>query len=520
MATHASKQLIDELVHQFKDPYAFYRELIQNSIDAGAQRIEVRLSFHPTASQGLATAQVADWGEGMNRDVIERYLLTKFRSAKANDLTKIGKFGIGFVSLFAAEPDAVTVDTGRDGEYWRVLFDAEKRYRLIALAQPVEGTSVTLHKTMTAKAYDALVARSLEAVKTWCRHSEVEVLFAAGPAGGGPAPEPTPIREPLRIDGPFQIEHREDGTHLVLGPPWKTPAITGFYNRGLTLLETTEPFVEGVAVKVVSKHLEHTLTRDSVRKDEGWAYVKKLATSLAKGALMKALPEALKSAAARPDGARDFATLWSFAAPRLPRHALHLRAPKGGALPFRQVAKATRATTSLAISVERTPLVERLLAHGFPVAEGAVGSDVVESLEPYLGASGHALAGGLYTCAVPPDGVLPGLDAALRPLLEQLGVRTSQLAVATLLGANETRPFARIEAIGRPLLRDAASSSPFAWRGPPVLCFNRSHDGVAAALGLFTTVPKLAALLLARVVAVQRPWRRGADEALIEWALS
>ena len=39
----------------------------------------------------------------MDRATIEGYL-TLFRSTKEDDLTKIGKFGISFVSLFAMEP--------------------------------------------------------------------------------------------------------------------------------------------------------------------------------------------------------------------------------------------------------------------------------------------------------------------------------------------------------------------------------------------------------------------------------
>lgn len=44
---------VEELVHQFTDPFAFYRELIQNSIDAGSTRIEVSLSYRPAAKQAL-----------------------------------------------------------------------------------------------------------------------------------------------------------------------------------------------------------------------------------------------------------------------------------------------------------------------------------------------------------------------------------------------------------------------------------------------------------------------------------
>ena len=38
-------EILDELVHQFADPVSCFRELIQNSIDAGTSEIEINFSF-------------------------------------------------------------------------------------------------------------------------------------------------------------------------------------------------------------------------------------------------------------------------------------------------------------------------------------------------------------------------------------------------------------------------------------------------------------------------------------------
>src|SRR5205814_10610256 len=104
-------------------------------------------------------------------------LLTKFRSSKENDLTKSGKFGIGFVSLFACAPDMVVVETGRDAESWRVVFKADRSYELFKLDAPVEGTSVALHKSMTSGDYDNFATRSFQSVRRWCRHSNSDVTW-------------------------------------------------------------------------------------------------------------------------------------------------------------------------------------------------------------------------------------------------------------------------------------------------------------------------------------------------------
>src|SRR5262245_31473322 len=155
------------------------------------------------------TSTVQDWGEGMNRRIIEDYLITKFRSSKENDLTKIGKYGIGFVSVFALLPDAVTVDTGRDGESWRVLFKKDKSYELLKPPEPFEGTRVTLHRQATAAEYEEHVEKTRAAVTRWCRHSEVDVTFAAGGADDKPPGGALTVHEPVRVDAPFQVEHQE-----------------------------------------------------------------------------------------------------------------------------------------------------------------------------------------------------------------------------------------------------------------------------------------------------------------------
>ena len=114
---------LDELVNQFADPMSFFRELIQNALDAGSQEVEVTVDYEAgkTDEDGVIVVHVDDFGEGMDRAIIDTKLTRLFSSAKDGDMTKIGKFGIGFVSVFAIEPDAVCVDTSRGGEHWRVL---------------------------------------------------------------------------------------------------------------------------------------------------------------------------------------------------------------------------------------------------------------------------------------------------------------------------------------------------------------------------------------------------------------
>ncbi len=513
--------LVEELVHQFTDPFAFYRELIQNSIDAGSTRIEVTLAYRPGPQTGLGLITVADWGEGMNRDLIENYLVTKFRSTKEHDLTKIGKFGIGFVSIFACAPDAVTVETGRDGEAWRVLFRADTTWELLKLSEPVEGTRVTLHKEMTGPAWEEFVARSREALGRWCRHSDVDVVFAAGRADGAAPPPHAPVREPLLVNAPFQVEHVEDGTHIIAGPAREAPAPTGLYNRGLTLLETTEPMVPGVALKIVSRYLEHTLTRDNVRRDRHFSKALALARALVEGALLRQLPAELEAAAARRDGADDWATLFRFALPRLKPAQLSYRLCGGGAVGRDAVVRAAK-QGPLPFATTRSLVVDRLLAAQVPVLELRPGAALADLVLGSLKLDGAVEADTHFTYAAPPETPTPrAFAAALLELLTRAGARVQQVEVSTVRGAAHAEPLVLLRALGRPQAFAEAVASPFARGAPPVLCLNPGHAALAAAVPLFDRAPRLAALLVARLVLV-RHGRLDAptDAALTAWGLT
>ena len=67
----------------------------------------------------------------MTRAIVEGPLLTLFESSKESDSTKIGKYGIGFVSVFAIEPDrASTCARGAANEAWVVRLFGDHSFEL------------------------------------------------------------------------------------------------------------------------------------------------------------------------------------------------------------------------------------------------------------------------------------------------------------------------------------------------------------------------------------------------------
>lgn len=97
--------------------WAFFREFIQNSIDAGADNIHIDIDRAPS---GEARVRVRDNGCGMTRDVLENVLLVGGGSLKPNGA--VGGFGYAKSLLYFAH-DSYTIITndlivrGSGGDY-------------------------------------------------------------------------------------------------------------------------------------------------------------------------------------------------------------------------------------------------------------------------------------------------------------------------------------------------------------------------------------------------------------------
>ena len=88
-------------------------------------------------------------------------------------------------------------------------------------------------------------------------------------------------------------------------------------------------------------------------------------------------------------------------------------------------------------------------------------------------------------------------------------------------GAAAKLPFVLLDALSRPVPQDVAQGSPFARRAPALLCFNLEHEAIAKAAPLFSRAPRLAAVLMARLVLVKNARLDASrDEALTKWALT
>jgi hypothetical protein len=370
---------LDDLVNQFADPMSFFRELIQNSLDAGSGEVDIEIEFEPTSADPNAGAMiviVTDYGEGMDRAIIDTQLTRLFSSSKDGDMTKIGKFGIGFVSVFAIEPEAVCVDTARSGEAWRVLFDRARNFKLLRLDQAIEGTTVRLIKNTTRADYEAFVIRAKQVVRYWCGHAQGEVRFAG-----------EVLSQPFGLDAAIVVEYKDDFSTIFIGHRSDAATLHAFFNGGLTLVQADHNHgsaiteLVGITFKVSSRYLEHTLTRDDVIKDGHFSKVVSRLHDLTRGQLRERVFAQLDAAVRAMSGESGpnaeqlqilyGAALWHLRDNKgLSRQLAKLacaRSPSGKIWTWAELRDAAENEHELLFSSTRTPLSDAVEQLGGPV---------------------------------------------------------------------------------------------------------------------------------------------------------
>lgn len=527
-ASEAVHDAIHQMVRQFADPMAWLRELVQNALDAGASAISVHLDYQPdrVSDRGALLASVTDDGHGMDQDTIERSLVVLFRSTKDRDPTKIGKFGVGFFSVFGAGPSIVTVDSGRADapEALRLSFRPDFTYELEAIP-PRRGTTVTLTLQRSAAQASEFAERSLAALSRWCPHVAAPLQLSTHgiPAGD----RDVRIDRPFDIEGPVTLTHRVDA-RTVLALAVDPVASVAFYNRGILLHETTDTPLPGVRWKIDAHDLHHTVSRDNVRRDAAFARAQQLAAELARTALRERFVAAFAAAASRSASARhakqpspDAALLAAWA--RLALDAPFKLKPAEVAWPLAHplASDPSKVTASFApgilqrperrYAVEPSALTAALARKDIPVVDIGVAGPGAEALLALLRAHHHedrvVPVDARYLLARPlhANDLVPHarkLLEALRPLLPALGLR--EVFLGTIDGYGRDRAFAAFAHDPRAteFLLDATRDEPFSLEEGRALLLHVTHSRVAAAVDAARSDPALAALALLRAVAL------------------
>ncbi|MEM9453234.1 MAG: transglutaminase domain-containing protein [Myxococcota bacterium] len=129
------------------DPWIFVRELLQNSRDAGANRVTFTVGESERPEGTVEWVACYDDGEGMTFEHARRYLFALYASSKEDRKNQAGKFGVGFWSILRFDPQAIIIRSyPRNGEPWTIRLDGalERAEHLEPPTRP--GTEIVLEK--------------------------------------------------------------------------------------------------------------------------------------------------------------------------------------------------------------------------------------------------------------------------------------------------------------------------------------------------------------------------------------
>jgi hypothetical protein len=396
-----------------------------------------------------------------------------------------------------------------------VLFDARRRFKLLRLEQPVDGTKIQILKAMTRAEHEDFAARARETLRYWCKHTRGEVRFGS-----------ELVNEPFGLPAPCRAERNDGFSHVVVGHPLDRRPFYGLYNSGLTLMEGGGEYFDAIAFKASSPHLEHTLTRDNVIRDKGYERVIDTVRDLVHDDLCRRVYALLDEELRRPtpSATRDYlyrCALW---------HALHtpdLTGKVGGrpvfATPSGPMVSVVRARQPHAgdvvlLASVRSPLSDAAQAAGLTVivgpAEGPVRelADLLAPRDVEVALLEQAYALPLRARDDAEASRWAPLRAATRRLLDAWGGKVSGVELGHFAypgsGIGEEIAITQAESSHSPLRGEFGQLTPageldhigqgFLSRGR-VLVVNADHPTVKSLLRLAGSEPEFAAYLLVKL---------------------
>jgi len=123
------------------DAWIFVRELLQNSRDAGAARVDLEVE----RSAGVDRFVCRDDGCGMTFEHAREFLFTLYASSKRGEVETAGRFGIGFWSVLRFNPDQVLIrSTPNDGDAWELRLSGDLEEIERGGSSVTQGTEIEL----------------------------------------------------------------------------------------------------------------------------------------------------------------------------------------------------------------------------------------------------------------------------------------------------------------------------------------------------------------------------------------
>ncbi len=507
--------IASDIIAQFADTLAFLRELVQNSMDAETPRIDV--SIRHDESRQVVVVAVKDQGIGMSRQILEEQLLVLFRSTKEQDDEKIGKFGIGFISVLAVQPSLVKVVTSQEGIRHTLHLYPDLSYELFETGRSLRSfTEVEIEIPIQRDAVAGFTASCLHALRRWCRHARVHIVWTVYDRGGGTLAEER-IDRPLALDNSLvsvRLQSRDGTMQAIVG--LTETRVCSFFNHGLLLYETSEALAGPLSFVLQDAGLGHTLSRDNVRHDQNYHNALSLVTE-AQPAVLAAMIQSMSGCLSEGDE-EGYASLCQIGESISGVSRVQWPLPvfsAGGS--SENISLQEFVFTDRWCSESNSPCTQHLVTLGHKVVNmGAVPAD--SDGETWLHRSSVGLRKVNEELTLFEPLACSGSDFVLLQRLEtlfgKLQRKPAGIVLAAFSGAQETHLYAagRLQDAyaysdeNSPWIfnREQAQCNPFRLFRRPLLLLNTNHSYVALAREKGTTDPVVAAHALARLVLLSR----------------
>jgi molecular chaperone HtpG len=403
---------------------------------------------------------------------------------------------------------------------------------------------------MDSTAFDDHVAKVRESLLRWCRHARVPIWLSVTDYANPQGSSRGQLDIPLQVHAAVSITEVDGEDSIVLGPglgaehlppsaqtlPYEnTTPFAGFYNRGLTLFETSAeelPGLRSLRVKISSSSLKHTLSRDNVRREQAFEDLIERARELAKKSLphaveagLKAQAEAVAGGAAAGHYLALLVAASSEAAPLGPdRTWFPLANPvaEQRALSLRDIAERTPWRAPILTVAEPDALSAAFASTGRPVVL-CPHADVVRRLATLRGGGGRRVEPAYerhFLLSELAPGELSASDLALaeevRRCLHVSGTEVLRVTFARAYGAVPPGLVLAQEPTHGIVSLDEAARAAARWGNGAVLLLDSRAEAVQVARNRATRRLRAAAQLLARLMLLARrgPLKPRVNDAL------
>ena len=262
------ENIVTQLSKQFNEAEDSFRELLQNCIDSDTPQIDVYYNERKAENDDEVKLDMIfeDHGCGMTTFERDEYFLKLFKSSKWKDKRKIGKYGIGIVSVFALDLDEFYTESCRMNkkkkkkEAWSLYLKGikDKPGYVMEDIDDRKGTKVILTKIMKKDEVRAFKVKAKEKMKYACKRSRTPIYV-----------EKEFINEEFDIDSKIKLYKSYDGLEFVIAVTEKP--FYEFHNNRLLLEEKDSKPLSGwenISALVSSHKFKHTFSRDSIDKNK------------------------------------------------------------------------------------------------------------------------------------------------------------------------------------------------------------------------------------------------------------